>query len=613
MKTVKNKVNKERFYFFVCIVLFSIFVYGSISFYYKDFIVLASENSLFLPSRSFFLQNMKTAGGLLNYGGLFFTQFFHYPLIGSAILLLLLLFVVFLVIKTFELPSRHYPLAFIPAFALFTSVTETGYLLLTLKSPGYMFSNTLGIILCLLICWGFITVLKKQRYIHYFIPVIIIFTYPFLGFYSFFAVFMCFMTNLFLLRLSIKTSIAQFSVYLLTGLLVPWFFSRFIYTEMPWYETFIAGLPKFHFNLLELPLWITFIILFVSLLLISGALRTGYYRIQEKKTGIYISIGVFILMLAEAYLLSFRNSNFKTELKILHAIEANNWNEAVSIREKYNKKPTRLIVMLNNLALHKLGLAGDRMFATDNNSVLHNFYKKDMIMINYGAKPLYFQYGLVNYCYRWCMEDMVEYGMTVQGLKYMIKCSLINGELSLAKKYNDVLKQTFFHRKFADKYQKYIDNSQLIAEDDEFKAIYPLMAYQNRLDKDPYLLEYYILNHFATMRGGPPELVELSIQSNLIIKNVERFWPRFFLFLSAHDRIPAHYQEAALIYSYLESNVDLSSIKLDEAIVEKFEQLVSMSKEYVNNSDEKNSDIFKPLFGKTFWYYYFFTTNVKTN
>lgn len=611
MEILSNKANRERLYFFIFIVSLFLFACWVITFYYKDFFASASENSLFLPSRLFFVQTMQKAGGLLSYGGLFFTQFFYYPLFGSVIFLLLLLVVAFLVIKVYEFPFKIYPLAFIPVLALIVSITETGYLIYSLKSPGYLFSNILGIIVSLLFCWGYKIINVKHRLIHYFIPIIIISSYPLFGFYSLFAAFMCFLLAL-IKRIPLKIQIALFFVYLLTGFFIPWLFSRFVYTEISWNETFTAGLPKFYYNLKELHLWIPFIILFISLSSFFLFLKTAKNNLQVN-TSIFFSYGIMIALIAGAYFLSYRDSNFMTELKMLQSIEKNDWAQVVSIREKQNEKPTRLIVMFNNLALYKSGLAGDRMFTMENNSVLHNQSRNNsMIMIKYGAKPLYFQYGLINYCYRWCMEDMVEYGMTVQGLKYMVKCALMNGELALANKYNAVLGQTLFHKQWADKYQKYIDNSQLIEEDAEFKAILPLKAYQNRMDKDNYLLEYYILNHFATMRGGPPELVELSIQCNLIIKNVARFWPRFFQYVNTHDRIPVHYQEAALIYSFLEGNVDISHIKFDDEIVANFENLVSMSKEYAEMTDEYNKNIFKPLFGKTFWYYYFFIT-VTTN
>ena len=152
----------------------------------------------------------------------------------------------------------------------------------------------------------------------------------------------------------------------------------------------------------------------------------------------------------------------------------------------------------------------------------------------------------------------------------------------------------------------------MIADDPEFKAIKPLMAYEDILDGDGNLLELYVLNSFAYMEGGPPELVELSLQCNLVLKNIERFWPRYFLYARTHDRVPVHYQEAALLFSHLENKVDISKFNFDKVVVDRFNMMIAMSKQYEYKSNEYNKEVFKPQFGDTFWYYYFFIKDIKT-
>ena len=234
-------------------------------------------------------------------------------------------------------------------------------------------------------------------------------------------------------------------------------------------------------------------------------------------------------------------------------------------------------------------------------------------MRNTGAKALYFQYGKINYCYRWCMEDKVEYGMKVEYLKYMVKCALLNEEFALAQKYNSTLAQTLFHKDWAEKYQRYIDEPQLMAEDAEFKMIKPLMAYNNALEGDGGLLEAYLISQIAYMEGGPPELVELSLQCNLVQKDIARFWPRFILYARTHDRLPLHYQEAAILYSYLERKVDYRQFKIEDEVVTRFDKFIKLSEQMAGQSDEKSKEVFKPYFSDTFWYYYFFVKGLKTS
>ncbi|MDR0505487.1 MAG: DUF6057 family protein [Dysgonamonadaceae bacterium] len=602
--------------FIVGCALFILLTFYLTALYNKEFLIWASDISLFLPTRLFFLQNMQTAGGLLSYGGMFLTQFCYYPLLGSTILILLLLFVTFLVVKAFKFSKNFVLFAFIPALSLLLSVTEVGYILYSLKSAGYLFANILGTIVCLLSFCGYQKI-KNEWLRIVLLALFILTTYPLFGFYSLFSALLLVLNEWKNKRVNGKERTRQVSYLFVHSftcslliLFVPYLYSRYFYTQMPYYETYTSGLPHFYFTRAELPLWTPFIVLFLSLLIF---LVISCHQKKQSKTGWFASLGIFLLSLYGTYTFSYRNNNFKTELQMTKAIENNDWNKVISIGEKQQEKPTRQIIMYWNLALYKLGQAGDRMFEMDNNSMLPVARRQNLILMHNAAKPLYFQYGKINYCYRWCMEDMVEYSMTVQDLKYMVKCAIINKEFPLAQKYNKVLKQTLFHKGWAEQQQQYIDNPSLAAENMEMKSIRPLMAYQNLLDGDGNKLELYILNSFAYMEGGTPEIVEMSLQCNLILKNIERFWSRFFLYARTHERVPVHYQEAAILYSYLEGKIDASRLPLDKDVVEKFNRMVTMSKQYANMPEEYNRKMFKPQFGNTFWYYYFFVTDIKTN
>jgi hypothetical protein len=620
MKATTNTIN----YRIISFVLFVLAGYFFTAFYNNDFFKWAEELSLFLPTRLFFIENMKIAGGLLSYGGTFLTQFFYYPLLGSTLFILLLLLIQFVTIKAFEISKSYFSLSFIPSVLLLLSVTEVGYVLFSLKSPGYLFSNSLGVLITLSCFWAYRKIKKEWiRTVALFLFIVL--TYPLFGFYTLFTALLCIGGG----TLRRTKGVVFIFFYCLLLIFIPYLYYTYVYSQMQQCNIYLAGLPKFYFTQAELSLWMPFILLFLFLLSLLTFLFKKQTNIEptnrkpaaKKKTSDFspvFSFTVFILSLCFLYFHSFRDENFKTELKMNQAIEANDWAKIVSLGKDRNKTSaksplTRLIIMDYNLALYKLGRAGDQLFSIDNNSILQKTQRPPLVLVHTGAQPLYFQYGKINYSYRWCMENTVEYGWCVDRLKYMVKCSLVNGEFALAQKYNNTLKKTVFHKKWANKYQRYIDEPRLIAEDAEFKAIQPLMAYESLPDGDGNLLEAYILNSFAYMKGGPPEIVELSLQCNLVLKNVERFWPRFFLYARTHDRIPVHYQEAALLYSYLEKKVDISKFDLDKGVVDRFNQLVALSQKYEYNSEEKNKAIFKPQFGNTFWYYYFFVKDIKTN
>ena len=263
--------------------------------------------------------------------------------------------------------------------------------------------------------------------------------------------------------------------------------------------------------------------------------------------------------------MAFDDENFKVTMKMDRAMNSEDWEAVVDCAATLKGEPTRLMVLDTDLALYKLGRAGDEMFKYKISDTPYKVRSPLSVMRIVGAKALYYNFGKINYCYRWCMEDKVEYGMKVEYLKYMVKCSLLNGEFLLAQKYNNVLLDTWFHRSWAEKYQRYIDNPELIDEAEEFKSIRPLMAYENSLEGDGGLLEGYLIGEMIRLSGGPEQLVELSLQCTLIQRDIAPFWPRFILYARTHDRLPVHYQEAAVLYSQLEKKVDYRMFNIDQA------------------------------------------------
>lgn len=118
------------------------------SYYFK----WVEEMSFFSMTKDFFYDNINTSGGLLSYLGLFFTQFYYYPFLGSIIFILLLSTIPLLLKKAFpNICGSINSLMFVPSYMLLLSNIILGYELIVLKSSGYMFTNTIGIIISLLL------------------------------------------------------------------------------------------------------------------------------------------------------------------------------------------------------------------------------------------------------------------------------------------------------------------------------------------------------------------------------------------------------------------------------------------------------------------------------
>lgn len=588
-------------------VAFVLFAFYLTAIYNRDYLWKAEDLSLFLPTRMFLADNMQMAGGFLAYCGCFLTQFFYYPWLGSCIFIALLLAVQYILLKAFRIPDRWFLISLLPSFMLLLSAVDLGYVIYVLKSPGYMFSNLLGV-LCVSAGFGLYRTISLRWIRCFYIILWTVAGYPLAGFYALFAAF------LFAVYDMAAKREGRFRTFLCSVVcigLVPLLYYILVYTQVMLNFAYTMGLPRFYER--EFFLWLPFYILLSCMTVYAFCVPQWQVTKNKQSTKAFIlSVAVYLLAFACTWHFTYDDENFRVSVSIDRAIVDNNWAEAVEYAAGLKGEPTRAVVLCTDMALFKQGRAGDEMFRYKIGGAPYKINRPTPVLRNTVAKSLYFQYGKINYCYRWCMEDKVEYGMKAGYLKYMVKCALLNGELSLAQKYNSTLAQTLFHKEWAEKYQRYIDNPSLMAEDAEFMAIRPLMAYDNSLEGDGGLLEGYLISQIAYMEGGPEPLVELSLQCNMVQKDISRFWSRFILYARTHDRLPVHYQEAAVLYSYLERKVDYRQFKIDALVVNRFNSFIEMSQRTAGVPEERLKAIFQPEFGGTFWYYYFFVKGLKT-
>ena len=589
---------------------FALIAGGLLIAYDSEYLFRAQELSLFLPTRLFWEQQMAVPGGFINYLGCFLTQFFYYPWLGTLFLTLLWLAILWVVQRTFRIPAKWALFTLIPVVALLASNTQLGYWLFHLKSPGYFFSGTLGYLAAMLAVYAFRNLSGWMQIL--WVALWTAFGYPLFGFYALLgsacmAAFCWKLATTNSMRLIISTTA------LLTIIASPlvWYY---YFTQINMQYIYIAGLLRpFQFSSQYFFTWIPFIILtlfpFVAIVIYntkpSGKVdHLGRYLIQQS---IVLASIVFIIQL-----FWYRDPNFRAELAMNRHLDNLQWEKVLEVARNTEGEPTRLMIMNKNLALLKLGRAGDEMFKYPDGGK-PPVAPFDIRMMQVGGKMLYYHYGKENFCYRWCLEDAVEFGIKVDYLKYMMKTSLISGEPELARKYVDILKKTLFWKEYALKYEAFLDNPSLMAKDPEFSSILPMMCYNDALDGDNTLVELYLLNYFSNSDGETKMFQEQTLIAALQMKDIQLFWPRFFRYAQLHkgERMPTHYQEAALLYGTLEKTVDISGMPFDAAVKTRFNEFMKLA----NNSkmsEEQMKTAFYSRFGDTFYYHYFFIRGVRS-
>lgn len=578
----------------------------------RTFLWKVQDLDLFVFNRQFFLETMEAPGGLTRYLASFFTQFFYIPWLGTLIYLGFMLLIVWLSSRTFQLKGYLNPFTHIPALAILLMLTQLGYEVHLLKLQGYPFIPLIGLTALLLAFWGYQRASQPNKQLHY------MGSWTLLGFPLFgtYALAGTILMLLFTLRQMVSNGKKGYWLSMVGGLLVaaiiPLLYYRFVFNLPCLSRFYLSLLPDFMAKE-TLVLWLPYVLLggFLLAATLSFPLDKKAWRqnqpplptikVQRLAPGIF-----WLATLLTVHFIGFRDNAFDTELAMQAASEKEDWQEVLSLSRQVETEPTRLMVMHTNLALFKLGLAGDQQFKYPaGNSPQQT--RGGVLPIQMVGPLFYYQYGHLNYAYRWSMEEMVEYGMSNHTLKYAVLTSSLNGESALAKKYNDVLKRTIFHRKWAEERDGIIKDPGRAMHNPVLLNILRLNAFNDVLDGDHSLLETFLLNHAAHSRGGNPELIELSILANLQLKQPARFWPRFFVYASTQPRIPVHYQEAALLFNLQQPQPGIENLTFDPLVLKRFQQFVERTKTYNNQPRERVKALMAQEFKGTYWYYYFFT------
>ena len=589
---------------------FAAIVWGLLNLFEYEFLFRVQELSLWLPTQVYFDERMLVPGGMMSYIACFFTQFLYYPMLGSLIYVALLLVVQWLTMKVFDIPARHALLALIPGALIVCCSMEIGYWIFQIKTQGYFFSMLVGFLFTLAALRLYQVSKGWLKYIA--VIGIAAVGYPFFGFYALLA-----LLSVALWALN-KGTESKGSIVLLcvVAIIATPILYYGVYEQTRLADVFTVGMPAFEFSKRDLFTWIPYILLY----LFPGVMSFVPLRRREVSRNSFVAemCGLAALILVLGAVFWYRDPNFRAEIKMNHAMERLEWRKALDIAKKQKQTPTRLIVLNKNLALLKLGKAGDEMFHYLDGGVAPDSPLQIRLM-QVGGKMLYYHYARMNFCYRWCLEDAVEYGWKVDYLKYMVRTSLISGEPDLAQKYINTLKKTLFYRGWAERYEKMIEDPSLMAKDREMASILPLYQYEDQLDGDNSLVEIYLLNYFAHTYNEhtTPMFDEAALMCALTLKDIPTFWNCFFRYANSHkaDRMPTHYQEAALLYGNLEKNVDISKMPFDKAVKMRFQDFMRFAQKHAVENVERDPEakkLFYDRYGNTFWYFYFFIRDVKS-
>ncbi len=594
-------------------VVFPVLLGGCLYFYEKETLFRIQELNLFLPGKQFYQSLAAYPGGTLQWAACFFTQFFYYPAAGAAWLVVFWILSCLLLRSAFRLSGARGALTLLLPSALLAGIVQMGYFIYYIQLQGYYFTASLGILTALAAVWVFSRLNNRKSYAGtVWLAVWPAVGYPLFGAYalaaSIYMIALCWRMPETNRKFRVANTIA--GTLLVVG--VPLLTCQFGYTQTSIHAVYTAALPCFNsageiFTRYRIPYYI---LLATPLI---AAVTHGLHI--TTKRGITIALHLILWAAVGIGLKKtwYVDGNFRSELRMTRAIENEDWEKVPEIFWETNGEPTRLMVMQKNLALFRLGRAGDEMFRYREGDARPNAPFR-VRLTQVGGKALYYHYGQENYCYRWCMEDGVTYGWKTEYLKYMAKTSIVNGDHRVARKYLGMLARTLFHKEWAEKYSRYLDHPEAVRESREFAPILSLMPEKDELASDQSVIETYLLRSFAHGNSDNVLHQEQNLIAALQMKDIGLFWPRFFKYAALHPNghMPRHYQEAAYLYGHLEQQVDISRMPFDAEVKESYRRFMAFTQQCAGMTEAQMAEAFRPEFGQTFYYFYFLVNGQQT-
>ncbi len=464
-----KKTNKILNIYTVTSFLFILFSYFMLAVKNAYMLRWYEEMSLFESSRFFFLQCLHFPGGLIRYAGCWLTQLMYYPILGSIVLIVLWLLTAWLTQLAFRLSRTAFPLAFIVPMAMLASIVQIDDAWISMPVVGYIYSNTLSY-LFVIIALCIFRMVERRQILAFLTLLVTVGCYSLAGFYALFA---ALIGVIFLAAESIRekryAGLAYSAVTIVAILILPnlyyWYFQP---TTVDNDFLYLKGLPDLLMESFDTYLWVPFIV--ASSVLLILALLSAFKWIPSLQWMVWVGVGLLCVCAVWVVRADKKNEQLRATVIMLRHLENNDWGAMASVMSRIKEPPNYTMRVLNNFAIVNLGMKPDGLKDVEPITIdarhSEKFTKTAFLDI-----PLNYYKGDFNVSYRWGMEHCVQYGKRVFYLKYMVKSALLNGDIKVAKRHNDILRATLFHRKWAEEMNRYIEDPSLIDSNIEFKSI----------------------------------------------------------------------------------------------------------------------------------------------
>lgn len=572
--------------------LFGLVVFLFFAFSYNNHLHYEEQLQMFLFTSDYWLNLFGRPGGLADYIGTFFTQFYYYSWLGALIIAFML---VLLQQQMSMLANRivqndiFTPLTFIPSILFWQLLCDENYLLAGLvsallilfaaqiysfiKNPIVRICMSVVMLcmlywlaggifwvfgaLCLIFEWGYFKQFSKKQWI---------------------------------------ISIVLFLLFVVFPPLVAKSYLQYPLSRLWW------GLSYNRYPIVSpYPL----LIIWLSFIIIPFIFKYLPAEMKKNTKALCFAAQIVLLIFVGNTLIRLTADWSKEEIMAYdYSVRMKDWNKVIAMAN--HKDPSApLSVACLNLALSKEAKIGDCMFRYYQNGpegLLPSFQRDFTLPLIVGE--IYYHLGFLNTSMRYAfeaMEAIPDYKKSSRAMMRIAEVNLLNGEYKVAAKYLRMLQHTMFYSDWATKTLACLGNKKRIDMNPEWA-----MLRKYRLEKDFLFSEEekdqmlgLLFLHCPTNRMA----YEYLMAYTLLTKDLNHFVQYFPLGKNlGYKEIPAHYQEA-LIFAWSNHSSDLEKTPwpINNAVKQ---NLLSYANIYSAN---KNSEsLLFNGFSQTYWYYLHF-------
>ena len=417
------------------------------------------QYQMFLFDTGYFLERIVLPGGLADYISEFLVQFYYMPVLGGAIIALLLMGIqaaVWGLMKQYG--ARHdfpgYLLSFLPSIALWCAMGDQNVLL----------SFVVALFGALVIGW------IHNRFHNRLVKVVFelvstALVYWFLGP-------VVFLYAALMIGDTLKNAKQKGNVFSGIGysagiliLTIAWILLTTQTLQYPLYRIF-AGLNYYRYpgTISPLPFVVMVWAVVIPFLGMIPCRQKSLQKLQQSKVVIVLSYVLVIVASWFGIKASFDEMTYEL-IDYDFLVRTEQWDKII---EKAEKKPatTPLSVSCVNLALSQKGMLADRLFEFYQNGGegLFPTFTRDMIS-PVSTAEIFFRLGMVNDAERYmfeAQEAIPNYRKSARLTRRIIECEIINGNYKVAAKLLRRLQKTLFYSNWANQTMALLGNEKAI-------------------------------------------------------------------------------------------------------------------------------------------------------